>query len=154
MAGCVIARRLVENGRHSVLVLEAGPVPAPGLEIPAIRSRFFGNNSEFIRNYNSIPQNTPGLAKNRIMPYTVGHTLGGGSSINGNLWININSLAHLFEVNCNRCNVQCPPSITRDNRLKVKQTQAEMYRTKNILPRAQKNEGCFFKKVLRTSFQS
>ncbi|CAL8140570.1 unnamed protein product [Orchesella dallaii] len=80
-AGCALARRLSDSGEHSVLVLEAGIVPDPALDVPALASSFL-TNPNYSRTYYSVPQQNAGLENGGIPPYKVGRTLGGGSSIN------------------------------------------------------------------------
>ncbi|CAL8128724.1 unnamed protein product [Orchesella dallaii] len=78
-AGCVIASRLSENGKYTVLLLEAGPEPHPGLNVPAIVSDYIGG---YIRIYESVPQRNANLENGGIAEYPVGWTLGGGTSVN------------------------------------------------------------------------
>ncbi|PPQ76937.1 hypothetical protein CVT24_009072 [Panaeolus cyanescens] len=78
-AGNVIANRLTESSKYSVLVIEAGPSHEGVLntQVP-----FFAINNWFTQydwNYTTVPQ--PGLAgQQKIIPR--GHILGGSSSIN------------------------------------------------------------------------
>ncbi|ODM88334.1 Oxygen-dependent choline dehydrogenase, partial [Orchesella cincta] len=59
-AGCVMARKLSDSGEHSVLVLEAGILPDPGLDVPALASSFL-SNSNYTRTYYSVPQQNADL---------------------------------------------------------------------------------------------
>ncbi|ODM90015.1 hypothetical protein Ocin01_16667 [Orchesella cincta] len=59
-AGCVLARKLSDSGEHSVLVLEAGILPDPGLDVPALASSFL-SNSNYTRTYYSVPQQNADL---------------------------------------------------------------------------------------------
>src|SRR5581483_3940618 len=83
-AGCVLANRLTESGRHRVLLLEAGPPNRhPWLHIPLGYGKMFLNTR-----YNWCYQTEPQLechGRNVIAPR--GKTLGGSSSINGLIYI-------------------------------------------------------------------
>ena len=81
-AGCALARRLIEAKRFSVLVLEAGPSDwHPLLHVPAGFTKLTG--SAFGWGYSTIPQ--PGL-KGKAVWYPQARVLGGGSSINAQLY--------------------------------------------------------------------
>jgi choline dehydrogenase len=83
-AGCVLANRLTESGKHRVLLLEAGPPNQhPWLHIPLGYGRLFTNTR-----YNWCYETEPQLechGRNVIAPR--GKTLGGSSSINGLIYI-------------------------------------------------------------------
>jgi choline dehydrogenase len=83
-AGAVVAAGLSENGRHSVLLLEAGPPDTnPWIHIPLGFSRTYIDpvvNWKF----ESAPQPT---LDNRRLYLPRGKTLGGTSSINGMVYI-------------------------------------------------------------------
>ncbi len=83
-AGCVLANRLSANGRHTVLLLEAGPRDSnPWIHIPLGYGKLFAN-SKVNWAYQSEPE--PTLGGRRI--YTPrGKVLGGSSSINGLVYI-------------------------------------------------------------------
>ncbi|WP_424137856.1 GMC family oxidoreductase [Roseomonas chloroacetimidivorans] len=81
-AGCVVTQRLVAAGK-SVLLVEAGPADnTPFIHIPATFFRVFGTARTWL--YQSEPE--PG-AKGRRMVVPQGRTLGGGSSVNGMIYI-------------------------------------------------------------------
>ncbi len=79
-AGCVLANRLSESGRHSVLLLEAGPPDRnPWLHIPIGYGKTMFHP---VLNWGFYSEPEPHLDGRRI--YTPrGRTLGGSSSING-----------------------------------------------------------------------
>ena len=83
-AGCVLADRLTESGRHSVLLLEAGPPDRhPMIHIPAGFLSLL-DNPRLNWRYNTEPD--PGAA-GRSIYYPRGKVLGGTSSINGMLYV-------------------------------------------------------------------
>jgi choline dehydrogenase len=83
-AGCVLANRLTESGKHRVLLLEAGPPDRyPWVHIPLGYGKLFEN-----RRYNWCYETEPQPechGRNVIAPR--GKTLGGSSSINGLIYI-------------------------------------------------------------------
>lgn len=83
-AGCVLANRLTASGRHSVLLLEAGPDSRhPWLRIPLGYGKLF-TDRRFNWCYQTEPQ--PDChGRNIIAPR--GRVLGGSSSINGLIYI-------------------------------------------------------------------
>ncbi len=79
-AGCLLAHRLTEDGRHTVCVLESGPPDRhPWLHIPAGFIRV-GYHPRLTWGFTSEP--TPDTAGRGVKAY-MGRTLGGSSSING-----------------------------------------------------------------------
>ncbi len=95
-AGCVLARRLVDCGAVSVLLLEAGPSDwHPLLHMPAGFTKLTGESHSW--GYETAPQT--GLNSKRVW-YPQARVLGGGSSINaqlytrGNRWDYDNWAAH------------------------------------------------------------
>lgn len=83
-AGCVIANRLSENGRHSVCLIEAGPHDNSGfVNIPF---GLIGLIKKGKRNwgYDTAPQKH---LDNRKLYWPRGKTLGGSSSINAMVYI-------------------------------------------------------------------
>jgi choline dehydrogenase len=83
-AGCVLANRLTESGKHRVLLLEAGPPNQhPWLHIPLGYGRLF-TNTRYNWCYETEPQ-PECHGRNVIAPR--GKTLGGSSSINGLIYI-------------------------------------------------------------------
>lgn len=83
-AGCVLANRLTESGRHSVLLLEAGGKDSnPWIHIPLGYGKHFTNAA-----VNWLYKTTPdpdGVARSFLQPR--GKVLGGTSSINGMVYI-------------------------------------------------------------------
>lgn len=83
-AGCVLANRLSENGRHSVLVLEAGGSDRrPWIQIPIGYARTFFDGRV---NWRYTAQADPGLS-GRALYWPRGKVLGGSSSINAMVYI-------------------------------------------------------------------
>ena len=82
-AGCVLANRLTEDGRHTVCVLEAGPPDRnPYIHIPAGFIRLLND-----RKVNWLYEAEPGhWTGGRRIPVPRGKTLGGSSSINGMIY--------------------------------------------------------------------
>src|ERR1700750_1104883 len=88
-AGCVLATRLSEDQRATVLLLEAGPKnDSIWINIPAGFTKLL-NNPKYNWNFESEPE--PNVANRRI-PIPRGRTLGGSSSINGMLYVRGNPL--------------------------------------------------------------
>jgi choline dehydrogenase len=87
-AGCVLANRLTEDGRHSVLLLEyGGSDRSIFIQMPTALSIPM-NSEKYAWRYQSEPE--PGLGGRRI--YTPrGKVLGGSSSINGMVYIRGNA---------------------------------------------------------------
>ncbi|MEP4887407.1 MAG: GMC family oxidoreductase N-terminal domain-containing protein [Alphaproteobacteria bacterium] len=83
-AGAVLAARLTENRRHTVLLLEAGPEDKnPWIHIPLGYGKLFSNAA-----YNWLYSTEPNVEQvNRRVPQPRGKTLGGTSSINGMVYI-------------------------------------------------------------------
>lgn len=83
-AGCVLANRLSENGRHSVCLLEAGPPDSnPWIHIPIGYGRTMFDKRV---NWGFYTDPEPNMLGRRIY-WPRGKTLGGSSSINGLIYI-------------------------------------------------------------------
>ena len=83
-AGCVLADRLSESGAHSVLVLEAGGEDRnPWHKIPLGISRLIADKSVAWLDMTVATNSTAG----RSIILSQGKVVGGGSSINGMLYI-------------------------------------------------------------------
>jgi choline dehydrogenase len=83
-AGCVLANRLSENGRHSVLLLEAGPIDSNiWIHVPLGYGKLF---KEKTVNWMYQTEPEPGL-DGRSVFQPRGKVLGGSSSINGLLYV-------------------------------------------------------------------
>jgi len=83
-AGCVLANRLTANGRHRVLLLEAGPRDTnPWIHIPLGYGKLFAM-PEVNWMYQSEPE--PELGGRRVFTPR-GKVIGGSSSINGLVYI-------------------------------------------------------------------
>ena len=81
-AGCVLANRLSQDGKHSVCLLEAGPPDwSPYIHIPTGFMKLM-NHPTYNWRYQSEPSEWTG---GRSIPVPRGKTLGGSSSINGNI---------------------------------------------------------------------
>ncbi|MEP1029879.1 MAG: GMC family oxidoreductase N-terminal domain-containing protein, partial [Alphaproteobacteria bacterium] len=82
-AGCVLANRLSADGRNSVCVLEAGPPDwNPMIHIPAGFMKLLDHKTLNWRYQTEPTEWTAG----RAIPVPRGKTLGGSSSINGNVY--------------------------------------------------------------------
>jgi len=83
-AGCVLANRLTENGRHSVLLLEAGGTDRrPWVQVPIGYSKTFFDASV---NWKYTTESDPGL-NGKTAYWPRGKVLGGSSSINAMVYI-------------------------------------------------------------------
>jgi choline dehydrogenase len=79
-AGCVVAARLSENGKYTVLLLEAGPEDSnPWIHIPmGFGKTFFNKKINWCFNTQAMPS-----LNGRSLYTPAGKVLGGSSSING-----------------------------------------------------------------------
>jgi choline dehydrogenase len=81
-SGSVVARRLAETGRASVLLLEAGGTD----DVPSVReARQWLTNFGTERHWNFQAEPNP-LLNGRRLPLNMGKVLGGSSSINAMMW--------------------------------------------------------------------
>ena len=81
-SGCVMANRLTENDAVSVLLLEAGGKDShPYIHMPVGFSKLTAGPRTW--GFNTVPQK---YANNREIPYAQGRVLGGGSSINAEIF--------------------------------------------------------------------
>lgn len=81
-AGCALARRLIDTKRFSVLLIEAGPSDwNPLFHVPAGFAKLTG--STYLWGYETSPQTH---LKNKRVWYPQARVLGGGSSINAQLY--------------------------------------------------------------------
>jgi len=82
-SGCVLANRLSEDGKYSVCLLEAGPPDwSPYIHIPTGFMKLM-NHPKYNWCYQSEPSEWTG---GRTIPVPRGKTLGGSSSVNGNVF--------------------------------------------------------------------
>jgi choline dehydrogenase len=83
-AGCLIANRLSQGGRSSVLLIEGGgtDIEQQKIAMPIMWPTNIGSDTDW--GNKSIPQKH--LA-NRVIPAPVGKIVGGGSSINATVWL-------------------------------------------------------------------
>jgi len=83
-AGCVLASRLSADGRHSVLLLEAGgPANNINLKIPLMVAKIL-NDERYTWQYQTEPQSHLNRKPQR---WVRGRVIGGSGSINGNLFV-------------------------------------------------------------------
>ena len=82
-AGCVLANRLSESGRHRVLLLEAGRRSHPLERVPISYSKFIDNPAVNWCFMSQPEESTAG----RQIPVPRGRMLGGSSAINGLVFV-------------------------------------------------------------------
>ncbi|ODM92761.1 Oxygen-dependent choline dehydrogenase [Orchesella cincta] len=94
-AGCVLGSRLSENGKHTVLLLEAGQEPHPGLSVPAIVTNYT-KTADYVRRYMSVPQRNANLESNGILAGHSPYDYDGWANItNDDSWKYSNMLEYL-----------------------------------------------------------
>jgi choline dehydrogenase len=79
-AGLVVAGRLSENPKVSVLVIESGPDVRNDPAVQSVNFSFSSFNTSINWLYPSTPQAN---ANNRVLTYRAGKAVGGTSSVNG-----------------------------------------------------------------------
>ena len=90
-AGCVLANRLSADGRHDVLLMEAGAEDSnPFIHIPAGYLKLI-DHPELSWNYRSEPDRANG---GRVIAYPQGRMLGGTGSLNGMLYVRSSPAEH------------------------------------------------------------
>lgn len=82
-AGAVLANRLTEDGRHKVLLVEAGKASHPYSRLPASFGLLIDNPAA---NWRFLSEPEPGT-DNRQIPVPRGKLLGGSSAINGLVFV-------------------------------------------------------------------
>jgi len=83
-AGCVLANRLTESGRHNVLLLEAGGRDSSlNIQIPLMVAKLL-NDERYTWQYQTEPQSH---LNNKPQRWVRGRVIGGSGSINGNLFV-------------------------------------------------------------------
>ena len=84
-AGCVAAARLVTDGGRRVLLLEAGySHHHPLLDMPPGIFKLISNNSKYMTYHQTVPQEHLG---GRVHDIPQGNVLGGGSSVNAQVYM-------------------------------------------------------------------
>ena len=84
-SGCVAAARLVTDGGRRVLLLEAGHSNRhPLLDMPPGIFKLIGSNSKYMTYHHTVPQEHLG---GRVHDVPQGNVLGGGSSVNAQVYM-------------------------------------------------------------------
>jgi choline dehydrogenase len=83
-SGCVVAEKLSQNNKYSVLLLEpGGPIDSINIKIPLLVANLL-NNEKYTWPYETEPQMHLNGKRQR---WTRGRVIGGSGSINGNLFV-------------------------------------------------------------------
>ncbi|XP_018026203.1 glucose dehydrogenase [FAD, quinone] [Hyalella azteca] len=87
-AGSAVAGRLSEEGRWTVLVLEAGGQPPPEVSVPGLSAFLLLEGHQTNWQFRTTPQRHAQMNyHNRANPYPRGHVIGGSSAINYLMWV-------------------------------------------------------------------
>ena len=98
-AGSVLANRLSANPKLNVLLLEAGPKDwSPTIQVPALVGKAV-ENDQYNWKYKALPDAS---REGMIDQWSAGKVLGGGSSINGMMFVRGNQVDfdHWAEIGC------------------------------------------------------
>ncbi|XP_022828712.1 glucose dehydrogenase [FAD, quinone]-like [Spodoptera litura] len=116
-AGCVVARRLAEDGNNSVLVLEAGDDPPITAMIAGVFDLLPGSYVDY--NYTSTRDEYAARSQNNYTMITAGKMLGGSDSLN-----------HFIHTRGTEYDYNCWAKMTND----------DSWRYENVLPYFKKSE--------------
>ncbi|KAG6445913.1 glucose dehydrogenase [FAD, quinone] [Manduca sexta] len=133
--GSIVANRLSENPKWKILLIEAGGIPPVESIITAFDQQLMG--SEFDWDFRTVNDNKTSQALiNGSVPWPRGKLLGGGSSLNGMIYIKGNDNDFLRWYNAG--NKEWHPNVTRKYFEKV-----EKLKDKNLLrdPATRNNYG-------------
>ena len=130
-AGCVLASRLSEDKQHQVLLLEAGPRDlSPTVYVPAGALAMEGK----MWNYTDEPDPS---RNGQTMPWMAGKILGGGSSVNGMVWVrgNVADFDEWATLGCDGWDYEaCCPSSRRRNGTRAAPTNTAVVTARSTSP--------------------